>query len=213
MPRTFAYCRVSTQLQHNDNQVAEITASHLNVREDRFITETISGSVAAMERPGFKDLINKLEPLDVLVVTKMDRLGRSAMDVRATVEMLSNLGKPVVKAGKKEADPSTYGVKVYCLALGGVDLTSPAGKAVMTIIAVMAEFERDLIIERTTSGQARARAAGTHMGRPAKTTDAERELILTALAAGETVSSQATKYKISRASVVSIRTKAEAETA
>ena len=111
MARVFAYCRVSTAEQTTDNQVQEIATSGFKVEGPRIITETVSGSVAAMERKGFINLLNKLEGGDLLVVTKLDRLGRNAMDVRATVEHLAAIG-----------------VKVHCLALGGVDLTSPAGK-------------------------------------------------------------------------------------
>ena len=205
MSRVFVYARVSTADQHTDNQLAEIAAL-FTVTKARTHTETISGSVASRERPGFNKLLEKLEPLDVLVVTKLDRLGRNAMDVRATVEHLANIGKPEKKDGEKEADPATYGVRVHCLALGGMDLTSPAGKMTMGVIAAVAEFERDLLIERTLSGQARARAAGTHMGRPAKTSVADREAIVQELAKGATVSSLADKYKVSRASIINIRT-------
>ena len=203
MSRVFAYCRVSTVDQHTDNQVQEIAQAGFQITKSRTITETISGSVAANERAGFRKLLDKLEPLDVLVVTKLDRLGRNAMDVRATVEYLADIGK-----GEKDenGDSKPYGVRVHCLALGGVDLTSPAGKMTMGVIAAVAEFERDLLIERTLSGQARARAAGTHMGRPAKTSAADRDAILSALAKGATVSGLAEKYKISRATVINIRT-------
>ncbi|MBS7776391.1 recombinase family protein [Acidovorax sp. CCYZU-2555] len=109
----------------------------------RTITETVSGSVAANERASFRKLLDKLESSDVLVVTKLDRLGRNAMDVRATVDALASMG-----------------VRVHCLALGGVDLTS----------------------------------------------EADREAILSALAHGATVSSLPAKYKISRATVINIRT-------
>jgi len=189
MSRVFAYCRVSTVDQHTDNQVLEIASAGFQITKARTITETIPGSVAANERAGFRKLLDKLETGDVLVVTKLDRLGRNAMDVRATVDALAGMG-----------------VRVHCLALGGVDLTSPAGKMTMGVIAAVAEFERDLLIERTLSGQARARAAGTHMGRPAKTTESERDAILSALAKGATVSSLAEKYKISRATIINIRT-------
>lgn len=189
MSRVFAYCRVSTLDQHTDNQVQEIAQAGFQITKARTITETVSGSVAANERAGFRKLLDKLESGDVLVVTKLDRLGRNAMDVRATVDALAGMG-----------------VRVHCLALGGVDLTSPAGKMTMGVIAAVAEFERDLLIERTMAGQARARAAGTHMGRPAKTSDADREAILSALAHGATVSSLAAKYKISRATIINIRT-------
>lgn len=107
MTRVFAYCRVSTSGQTTDNQIQEIAvAGILRSALMRAITETISGSVAAGERPAFRKLLEKLETGDVLIVTKLDRLGRNAMDVRQTVEALATLG-----------------VKIHCLALGGVDLT------------------------------------------------------------------------------------------
>ena len=193
MSRVFAYCRVSTVDQHTDNQVQEIAQAGFQITQARTITETVTGSVAANERAGFRKLLDKLEDKDVLVVTKLDRLGRNAMDVRATVDALAGMG-----------------VRVHCLALGGVDLTSPAGKMTMGVIAAVAEFERDLLIERTLSGQARAKAAGTHMGRPAKTSAEDREAILSALAKGASVSSLSVQYKISRASIINIRTKATA---
>lgn len=193
MSRVFVYARVSTADQHTDNQLQEIAQAGFQVTKARTITETISGSVATSERPGFRKLLDKLESEDILVVTKLDRLGRNAMNVRATVDALAGMG-----------------VRVHCLALGGVDLTSPAGKMTMSVIAAVAEFERDLLIERTLSGQARAREAGIHMGRPAKTSATDREAILSALAKGATVSSLAAQYKISRASIISIRTKATA---
>lgn len=189
MSRVFAYCRVSTLDQHTDNQVQEIAQAGFQITKARTITETVSGSVAANERTGFRMLLDKLESSDVLVVTKLDRLGRNAMDVRATVDALAGMG-----------------VRVHCLALGGVDLTSPAGKMTMGVIAAVAEFERDLLIERTRSGQVRARAAGTHMGRPAKTSEADRAAILKFLAKGATVSSLAATYKVSRATIINIRT-------
>ena len=87
--RVFAYCRVSTADQTTDNQVQEIAASGFTVNGQRIVTETVSGSVAAIERKGFLALMNKLEIGDVLEVTKLDRLnrlGRNVMDVRATVQ-------------------------------------------------------------------------------------------------------------------------------
>ena len=149
MSRVFAYCRVSTTDQTTQNQSIEIKAAGFAIEAQRLIEESISGSVAAKERPGFTKLIDRMESGDILVVTKLDRLGRNAMDVRATVEQLASLG-----------------VRVHCLALGGVDLTSPAGKMTMQVIAAVAEFERDLLIERTQSGINRAKAAGKQFGRP-----------------------------------------------
>ncbi|MFV7434903.1 recombinase family protein [Pseudomonas shirazica] len=149
MSRTFAYCRVSTFDQTNDNQLQEIISAGFKVEPQRMIAETISGSVEAKERAGFQKLIERLESGDVLIVTKLDRLGRNAMDVRATVEMLANAG-----------------IRIHCLALGGVDLTSPAGKMTMQVLGAVAEFERDLLIERTQAGLARAKQQGKRLGRP-----------------------------------------------
>jgi putative DNA-invertase from lambdoid prophage Rac len=71
------------------------------------------------------------------------------MDVRQTVETLAE-----------------NGIRVHCLALGGVDLTSPAGKMTMQVLSAVAEFERDLLIERTQQGLKRAKAEGKKLGRP-----------------------------------------------
>ena len=88
MARTFAYCRVSTDAQEAANQLLEIAAAGFQVEPRRAITETVSGSYPARERPKFKGLLDRLEAGDVLIVTKLDRLGRNAMDVRSTVEIL-----------------------------------------------------------------------------------------------------------------------------
>jgi putative DNA-invertase from lambdoid prophage Rac len=188
MSRVFAYCRVSTNGQTTDNQVQEIVAAGFNVDPKRTITETVSGSVAALERKGFALLLNKLESGDVLVVTKLDRLGRNAMDVRSTIETLD-----------------AAGIRVHCLALGGVDLTSPAGKMTMQVIAAVAEFERDLLIERTQAGISRAKAAGTHCGRPSRLTpDASKEVI-GHLKQGVPVAALAREYQVSRQTIMRIR--------
>lgn len=184
MARTFAYCRVSTTDQTTDNQVAEICAAGFGVEPKRIVTETVSGSVPAMERKGFAKLLDRLETDDVLLVTKLDRLGRNAMDVRATVERLA-----------------TEGVRVHCLALGGVDLTSPAGKMTMGVIAAVAEFERDLLIERTQSGLARAKAEGKRLGRPMALTEEQQLEIAAKRRSGVSVRAIAKEYATSIASV------------
>lgn len=149
MSRTFLYARVSTTDQTTENQVQEIRAQGFDVAPYRVVTETVSGSVPTTERKEFTGLMGKMEPGDVLLVTKLDRLGRNAMDVRSTVEQLAERN-----------------IKVHCLALGGVDLTSPAGKMTMGVIAAVAEFERDLLIERTNAGITRAKSQGKKLGRP-----------------------------------------------
>ncbi len=102
------------------------------------------------------------------------------------------------------------GIRVQVLALGGTDLTSTAGKAVVGILAVVAEMERDMLVERTQAGLARAKAEGKQLGRPSKTTDADRDTIRARLGAGESVSQVARDFGISRATVISIREAAAA---
>ncbi|MFM9976105.1 MAG: recombinase family protein, partial [Beijerinckiaceae bacterium] len=84
MPRTFAYIRVSTAGQTTENQIHQIEAAGFKVEARRIVAETISGSTAIVRRPGFMRLMDKLETGDILVVTKLDRLGRDANDVSGT---------------------------------------------------------------------------------------------------------------------------------
>jgi putative DNA-invertase from lambdoid prophage Rac len=192
MSRNFIYARVSTADQNTENQVREIAAAGFAVDKRRIVTENISGSVTASERPQFARLLDRLEPGDVLIVTKLDRLGRNSMDVRSTVERLA-----------------IDDVRVHCLALGGVDLTSAAGKMTMGVLIAVAEFERDLLIERTHAGIVRARAEGTVMGRPPALTAMQQAEVMQRLAAGESVSQLARDYATTRQSIMRVRRKAE----
>lgn len=184
MARTFAYCRVSTSDQTPDNQVRELEGAGFSIDPKRVVAETVSGSIPAMERDGLSRLIDRLEDGDVLVVTKIDRLGRNAMDVRTTVDRLS-----------------AEGVRVHCLALGGVDLTSAAGRMVMTVICAMAEFERDLLVERTQAGLSRAKAEGKALGRPRTLTNEQEAEIRTKRAEGASLGTLAKAYGVSRAAI------------
>lgn len=192
MGRVFAYCRVSTAEQTTDNQVHEIRAAGFNIEPRRVVTECVSGSVAAKQRAGFAKLRDRLEEGDVLVVTKLDRLGRNAMDVRATVDELAQSG-----------------IRVHCLALGGADLTSPAGKMTMSVVSAVAEFERDLLLERTAAGLARARDAGKVLGRPRALSDRQEELARTRLAEGRPVAAIARELNTSRQTVMRLRARFE----
>ena len=188
MPRTFAYARVSTIEQEPSNQLGEIKAAGFDVEPHRIITETISGSVAIVRRKGFSRLLDKMEKGDVLIVTKLDRLGRDAIDVSTTVANLEQKG-----------------IRVYCLALGGVDLTSSAGKLTMGVINAVAQFERDLLIERTQSGLARAKAEGKILGRPPALSDDQQKTVRQRLAGGETISAIARDMKTSRQTIMRAR--------
>ncbi|WP_426000558.1 recombinase family protein [Caulobacter sp. DWR1-3-2b1] len=188
MPRTFAYVRVSTVGQTTENQVLEIQAAGFKVELRRVVSETISGSVATSQRRGFNRLVDRLEPDDVLVVTKLDRLGRNAMDVASTVAKLAEVG-----------------VRVHCLALGGVDLASSTGKLTMNVINAVAEFERDQLIERTQAGLNRAKAEGKILGRPPNLTPDNRADIQRRLTNGDSVSALAREYGTSRQSILRVK--------
>ncbi|VCE82918.1 recombinase family protein [Burkholderia pseudomallei] len=188
MSRTFAYARVSTSDQTTANQLREIEAAGFSVDKRRVVSESISGSVSADQRPGFAQLLVKMEKGDVLIVTKLDRLGRNAMDVRATVEGLAERG-----------------IRVHCLALGGVDLTSAAGRMTMQVLNAVAEFERDLLIERTHAGIARAKAEGKAMGRPFALSNEQRADVLRELDAGASVAALARRFGTSRQTIMRVR--------
>lgn len=188
MGRVFAYCRVSTNDQNPENQKLEILNSGFRIEPKRFIEEKISGSVYASKRPEFIKLLDRLEEGDSLVVTKLDRLGRNALDVRQTVDLLAERG-----------------VKVHCLALGGTDLTSSSGKMTMTILSAVAEFERDLIVERTQAGLARARKDGKKLGRHFSLTDEQMDTVIANLDCGISVSEVARSFKTSRQTIIRIR--------
>jgi putative DNA-invertase from lambdoid prophage Rac len=188
MSRKFLYARVSGTEQTLANQLAEVTAAGFDVDPKHIVAETISGSVSARERPGFQRLLNRLEAGDILIVTKLDRLGRNAMDVRATVDKLDNRR-----------------VRVHCLALGAVDLTSPAGKVAMGVITVLAEFERDLLIERTHAGLKRVRESGKTLGRPTALSAEEQACVRQRIANGESLSALAREYKTTRQTIMRVR--------
>jgi len=130
-----------------------------------------------------------MERGDVLIVTKLDRLGRDAIDVSTTVASLEIIG-----------------IRVHCLALGGgVDLTSSAGKLTMGVINAVAQFERDLLIERTQSGLARAKARGKPLGRPTVLTTDQQAQERERIAAGETISAIASDMGTSRQTIMRVR--------
>ena len=188
MSRLFAYCRDSTFDQTTENQILEIKAAGFLIQPQQIVEESISGSVAAKKRPGFCKLVDRLESGDILVVTKLDRLGRNAMDVRSTAEQLENAN-----------------IRLHCLALGGVDLTSAAGKMTMGIITAVAEFERDLLIERTQSGMKRAKAEGKLLGRPKILNDEKKNEIRSHLAKSPNISQIARDFNVSRQTIMRVR--------
>jgi putative DNA-invertase from lambdoid prophage Rac len=97
------------------------------------------------------------------------------------------------------------GIRTHCLALGGVDLTSTAGKMTMGVINTIAQFERDLLIERTQSGLNLAKSKGVILGRPKILTESQHEQVLQQLAEGKTIASIARHFNTSRPTIMRIR--------
>lgn len=148
--RMFSYCRVSTTEQSTENQIIAIRQKGYQVSDSRVVSETISGSVEAMKREKFKLLINhQMERGDMLVVLKLDRLGRDNIDVQNTINLLTDKG-----------------IKVVCLDLPVANLSSVEGKLMLQMFSAFAEFERNRIRERTKEGINRAKAQGKKLGRP-----------------------------------------------
>ena len=112
-----------------------------------------SGSINALERPGFSDLHKVARKGDILIVSAIDRLGRDTIDLLETVEALKTKGVAVVSMRE------------------GFDLSSPIGKAMLTMLAAVAELERSNIKARQMAGIARARATGQKLGAPKKIDD------------------------------------------
>jgi putative DNA-invertase from lambdoid prophage Rac len=121
-------------------------------------------------------------------VSKLDRLGRDAIDVLSSVKYLAERN-----------------IQVIVLQLGKTDLTSAAGKLLLTMLIAVAAMEGDLLIERTQSGLARAKAEGKQLGRPSKKTTTQRSEIIQKLNDGESVSAVSRCYGVSRANIINIR--------
>jgi putative DNA-invertase from lambdoid prophage Rac len=183
---TFAYLRVSTTDQTTENQKLEIQKSGFQV--DYWFSENVSGAMQASQRPEFMKLLGQIRDGETLVVTKLDRLGRNAIDVQQTVELLRKRN-----------------IRVQVVQLGSLDLTSSVGKLALSMLSAVAEMERDLIVERTQAGLARAKAEGKILGRKSKTTQAQKSQIRELVRSQTTsISEIARRFEISRASVLAI---------
>ncbi len=190
---SFAYARVSTKDQTTENQRQEIERAGYKVEDEYwFADDGVSGKVPASQRPQFKALLVQIRNGETLVVSKLDRLGRDAQDVGATIKAL---------AARR--------IEVIVLQLGKLDLASAAGKLMLNMLAAVAEMERDLLVERTQSGLARAKAAGKVLGRPTKTDNTQRNEIVKQFASGASISALSRTYGVSRASIMRIAKPAE----
>lgn len=152
------YARISTREQNLDMQIDALTKAGC----EKLYTETVSGSIIKSERPELNKLLEDLRPNDILVIWKLDRLGRS---LKHLIELVNDLGKR----------------NIGLLSLNDpIDTTTAQGRLNFNIFASLAEFEKDLIIERTNAGLLAARARGRTGGRPK---GVSRENEQTALAA------------------------------
>ncbi len=186
---TFVYARVSTISQSDDSQLLEIERAVY--AGDALYVDVISGAVPALERPEFTKLIDAISRTrnpKRLIVARLDRLGRNAADVMATVRRFTD----------REC-------QVRVIQLGDTDFTSGGGKIILATLSAVAEIERDNLLERTQAGLARAKAQGKQLGRPRTDSWEHSAEIRAALAEGVTVSHVAREHGVSRATVLKIR--------
>ena len=169
----FGYARVSTNGQDLSAQDAELMAAGCA----KVFKEKLSG--AKTDRPELAKAISKLEPGDVLVVTRLDRLARSTRDL---LNVLDELGK--------------RGAAFKSLRDSWADTTTVHGRLMLTVLGGLAEFERSLIAARTEDGRKRAKARGVRFGRPRKLTPHQRQEALQRLHAGETMADVARTYAV-----------------
>lgn len=137
---------MSTSSQDAQLQLDALTAAGVQPRD--VFADVTSGSRTAIERPGMKKLLAYATPGDTVVVWRIDRLGRSLIDVLNTVNLL------------RERDIQVRSVS------DGIDPSTSTGRLMLNMLATLAEYERELIIERVNAGIAAARQNGTRFGRP-----------------------------------------------
>ena len=152
MSTIVAYARVSTDDQTCENQRRTILARYAVSKW--FTDDGVSGAIAATERPSMAALLAYVREGDVVIVAAIDRLGRNTIDVLCTVEALKAKGVSVVSMRE------------------GFDLATPAGKLMLTMLAAVAELERENLKTRQLAGLERAKAEGKALGRSKSIDDA-----------------------------------------
>jgi DNA invertase Pin-like site-specific DNA recombinase len=175
---TYGYARVSTNGQDLAAQEAELMAAGAA----KVFKEKVSG--AKTDRAELVKVIRRLEPGDVLVVTRLDRLARSTRDL---LNVLATIGER--EAGFRSLKDTW------------ADTTTPHGRLMLTILGGLAEFERELIRARTGDGRARAKARGVRFGRPAVLTPHQRAEALQRLGNGEAQADVARSFNVSQATI------------
>lgn len=177
--RLIGYARVSTEDQNLDVQIEALRKA--GVLEDNLHFEKISGVKSI--RPKLELALKDARPGDTFIVWKLDRLGRSMLDLLTKVDSLT-----VRNVGFKSITE-------------GFDTTTPAGRMLFNMLGALAQFERDLIVERTKAGMAAARKRGRQIGAMLKMTDDKAREARRMHEAGMTVESIAKHFKVSRPTV------------
>lgn len=172
------YARVSTTDQNLELQLTALREAGCV----RIYQEKISG--AKRNRPELQRLIDQLRPDDIVIVLKLDRLARSTQHLLELVALIKN------------AEAS------FCsLSEPWADTTSHAGKMIMTVFAGIAEFERDLIRERTGAGRLAAKKRGVRFGRPEKMNAEQKSLAKRLLQEDKSVSEVAKTFNVHKATI------------
>jgi DNA invertase Pin-like site-specific DNA recombinase len=175
----YGYARVSSKTQDHEGQVEALKAAGC----DRIVAEKKSARNTA-DRPQFERLMKALQPGDVVVVTKLDRLARSSRDLHNIVGQLQELGCGFVSLGE-----------AWC------DTTTDVGKLMLAVMGGIAEFERSLIRKRCDEGIARAKAKGTLFGRTPKLDAGQKRKIAERYSNGETMAELAIEYEVSEPTI------------
>jgi DNA invertase Pin-like site-specific DNA recombinase len=174
----YGYARVSTNGQDLGSQEAELMAAGCA----KLFKEKVSG--AKTDRAELAKAVRRLEPGDVLVVTRLDRLARSTRDL---LNVLATIGER--QAGFRSLKDTW------------ADTTTPHGRLMLTVLGGLAEFERELIRARTGEGRKRAKARGVRFGRPAALTPHQRHEAIRRLANGEAQADVARTFNVSQATI------------
>jgi len=167
------YARVSTLDQHLELQLQALK----NAGCTKIFRETGSGT--SRQRPELQRLLDHLRSGDTVVVWKLDRVARSTRDLLEIMDTLREAGARFRSLSEPWADTTTH-----------------AGKMIMTVFAGIAEFERDLIRERTAAGRAAAKQRGVRFGRPRKLNTAQEKLARRLMAEGKGVKEIALTFRV-----------------
>lgn len=180
----YGYARVSTAMQSRDgNSLEEQVAALEKYGCQKIVKEAFTGKT--MERPQFQQLLNALQEGDTLVVSKLDRFARTAIEGVQTVRELFERG-----------------IRVHILNMGLIENTL-TGNLILTVMLAFAEYERGMIVERTQTGKAVARQDPSFKdGRPKKYTPQQLELALSLLEEGKTYRQVTTMTGISKSTLI-----------